>query len=61
MKTYGVKIIDFIKQEIEKLPRIENNAARKIIGAPSYAKQAALRGEPGISSMKGRLMERQLR
>lgn len=58
---YGSKIMDFTKQEIGKLQRIENNVARKILGAPSYAQQAALRGELGMSSMKGRLMEGQLR
>ena len=58
---YGTNIMEFTKQELEKLQRIENSVTRKILRAPSYAQQAALRGEVGISSMKARIMEGQLK
>ena len=35
--------------------------SRKILGAPRYAQGAALRGEIGISRMKARIMEEQLK
>ena len=53
--------MDFTKQEIERLQRIENNVGRQIMGAPRYTQVAALRGEIGMSSMKGRIMEGQIK
>ena len=58
---YGANVVDFTKQEIEKLQRIENSVCRKILGAPSYSQTSALKGEVGISSMKARIMEGQLK
>ena len=58
---YGANIVEFTKQDIEKLQRLENSVGRKILGAPSYSQGAALRGEIGISSMKARIMGGQLR
>ena len=57
---YGANVIDFTKTEIQKLQRIENSVGRKIMNAPSYTQEAALRREIGISSMKGRIMEGQI-
>ena len=58
---YGANIIDFTKEEIKQLQRIENSVGRKILGAPGYAQEAAIRGEIGISSMKSRIMEGQIK
>ena len=61
MILYGTNIIDFTKEEIQKLQRIENSVGRKILCALSSAQEVALRGEIGISSMKSRIMEGQLK
>lgn len=58
---YGANVIDFNEEKIQKLQRIENSVGRKILGAPNYTQEAALRGEIGISSMKGRIMKGQLK
>ena len=61
MILYGANVINFTQEDIQKLQRIENSVGRKIMGAPSYTQETALRGEIGISSMKSRIMEGQLK
>ncbi|XP_050714164.1 uncharacterized protein LOC126997158 [Eriocheir sinensis] len=56
---YGVNIINITKTDIKKLQRIENEVYRKILRAPMYAQEAALRGEIGSSSVKNRIREGQ--
>lgn len=58
---YGANIIEFTKQEIRQLQRIENSVGRQILGAERYSQEAAIRGEIGISSMKARIMEGQIK
>ena len=58
---YGANIIEFTKQEVDQLQRIENSVGRQILGAARYTQEAAIRGEIGISSMKARIMEGQLK
>ena len=58
---YGANIVDFNRQDLEKLQRIENSVSRKILNAPNYGQESALRGEIGMSSMRGRIMEGQLK
>lgn len=50
MILYGVNIIEFQKHKLEKFQRVENSVCRKILDAPSYTQEVALRGEVGISS-----------
>ena len=44
-------VIDMIGEEIDKLQKAENTAMRKILRAPKWAAQAAIRGEIGISNI----------
>ncbi len=58
---YGINVIEVTETEIVKLQRIENGVFRRILGAPSYAPVATLRGEIGASSMRVRVREGQLK
>ena len=58
---YGSNIMDFNKQEIEKLQKIENSVGRQIMGVPRYTQGSALRGEIGMFSMRARIMEGQIK
>ena len=57
---YGAEVIDTKVEEIDKLPKAENTAMRRISGAPKWAAQAAIRGEIGISNMKSRIARSRL-
>ena len=57
---YGVEAIDMKGEEIDKLQKAENTAMRRILRAPKWAAQAAIRGEIGISNMKSRIARRRL-
>ncbi len=54
---YGTKNMNLTKTDIQKLQKEENKVYRQILGAPSYAQIATLRGEIGSSSMERRIME----
>ena len=47
-------------EEIDKLQKAENTAMRRILRAPKWAAQAAIRGEIGISNMKARIARSRL-
>ena len=47
-------------EEIDKLQKAENTAMRRILRAPKWAAQAAIRGEIGISNMKSRIVRSRL-
>ena len=51
---YGAEVIDMKAEEIDKLQKAENTAMRRILKAPKWTAQAAIRGEIGISNMKAR-------
>ena len=51
---YGSGIIDFTKDELNKLQAIENSVYRKILGAPKYTPVECLRGDVGASSVVSR-------
>ena len=51
---YGAEIIDMKGEEIDKLQKAENTAMRRILRAPKWTAQAAIRGEIGISNTKSR-------
>lgn len=53
---YGANVIDFTIQEINILQQIENNNSGQTMGKPKCTQVAALRGEIGMSSLKGRIM-----
>lgn len=53
-------MIDFNKNEIERLQRIENGVVRHIMAKPRCTQEWALRGDIGMNSMKGRIFEGQL-
>ena len=55
---YGVE--DMKGEEIDKLHKAENTAMRRILRAPKWAAQAAIRGEIGISNMKSRIARSRL-
>ena len=57
---YGAEVIDMKLEEIEKLQKAENTAMRRILRAPKWAAQAAIRGEIGISNMKARIARNRL-
>ena len=42
---YGAEVIDMKGEEIDKLQKVENTAMRRILRAPMWAAQAAIRGE----------------
>ena len=44
---------------MDRLQKIENEVNRKILGAPNYAQEAALRGKVGASSARNRIREGQ--
>ena len=46
---YGAEIIDMKVEEIDKLQKGENTAMRRILKAPKWTAQSALRGEIGIN------------
>ena len=51
---YGGEVIDLKGEETDKLKK-KNTAMRRILRAPKWAAQAAVRGEIGISNMKSRI------
>ena len=57
---YGAEVIDMKGEEIDKLQKAENTAMRRILRAPKWAAQAAIRGEIGISNMKARIARSRL-
>ena len=57
---YGADVIDMKGEEIGKLQKAENTAMRRILSAPKWAAQAAIRGEIGISNMKSRIARTRL-
>ena len=57
---YGTKVIDMKAEERDKLQKAENTAMRRILRAPKWAAQAAIRGEIGISNMKARIARSRL-
>ena len=57
---YASSILGYTQQEIEQLQRIENKVYRHILGAPSYAQVATLRGEIGASKMETRIRANQI-
>ena len=60
---YGTEVIDIKGEEIDKLQKAENTAMRRILRAPKWAAQAAIRGEIGnlgISNMKSRIARSRL-
>ena len=57
---YGAEVIDMKGEEIDKLQKAENTAMRRILSAPKWAAQAAIRGEIGISNMKSRIARSRL-
>ena len=58
---YGNAIVTWKKEELRRLQVQENAVWRKILGAPSYASVAALRGEIGTSTMLARDMKGKLK
>ena len=52
---YGSEVIDMKGEEIDKLQKSGNTAIRRILRAPKWTAQAAIRGEVGISNMKSRI------
>ena len=57
---YGAEVIDMKGEEIDKLQKAENTAMRRILRAPKWTAQAAIRGEIGISNMKSRIARSRL-
>ena len=57
---YGAEVIDMKGEEIDKLQKPENTAMRRIMRAPKWTAQAAIRGEIGISNMKARIARSRL-
>ena len=57
---YGTEVIDMKVEEIDKLQKAENTAMRRILKAPKWTAQAAIRGEIGISNTKARIARSKL-
>ena len=57
---YGAEVIDMKGEEIDKLQQAENTAMRRILKAPKWTAQAAIRGEIGISNVKARIARSRL-
>ena len=57
---YGAEVIDMKAEEIDKLQKAENTAMRRILKAPKWTAQAAIRGEIGISNMEARIARSRL-
>ena len=57
---YGAEVIDMKGEEVYKLQKAEYTAMRRILRAPKWAAQAAIRGEIGISNMKSRIARSRL-
>ena len=57
---YGAEVIDMKGEEIDKLQKTENTAMRRILRAPKWAAQAAIKGKIGISNMKSRIARSRL-
>ena len=57
---YGAEVIDMKAEEIDKLQKAENTAMRRILKAPKWTAQAAIRGEIGIRNMKERIARSRL-
>ena len=53
---FGMEVVDWREEDIEKLQRQENVALRRMLGAPRYATVAGMRGEVGIGTMKSRIV-----
>ena len=54
---YGLNVVALTNAEVKKLQTIEYGVYRRILGAPRYAPNCALRGEIGSSQMKTRVMK----
>ena len=57
---YGAEVIDMKVEEIDKLQKAENTAMRRILKAPKWTAQEAIKGEIGISNMKARIARSRL-
>ena len=57
---YGAEVIDMKVEEIDKLQKAKNTAMRRILKAPKWTAQAAIRREIGISNMKARIASSRL-
>ena len=57
---YGAEVIDMKGEEINKLQKAKNTAMRRILKAPKWAAQSAIRGETGINNMKARIARSRL-
>ena len=52
---YVAEVIDMKVEEVDKLQKAENTAMKRILKAPKWTAQAAIRGEIGISNIKARI------
>ena len=57
---YGSNIIEYTKQEIEKLQKHQNSVCRKILNAPRWATTTAMRGEIGMTNMENRINQNRI-
>ena len=57
---FGMEVVDFREEDIEKLQKQENAAMRRILRAPKYAAVAGIRGELGMGTMKSRIVRARL-
>ena len=57
---YEAEVIDIKGKEIDILQKADNTAMRRILSAPKWDAQAAIRGEIGISNMKSRIAKSRL-
>ena len=57
---YEAEVIDMKAEEIDKLQKAENAAMKRILIAPKWTAQAAIRREIGISNMKARIARSRL-
>ena len=57
---YASSVMDFTKDEIEKMQVYENSVMRRMLRARSYSPVCALRGEVGASLMMTRIMKERL-
>ena len=57
---YGAEVMDMKVEEIDKLQKAENTKMRRILKAPKWTAQAAIRGEIEISNMKARIARSRL-
>ena len=48
---YGAEVIDMKGENIDKFQKAKNTVMRRILKAPKWTAQAAIRGEIGISNI----------